>query len=92
LRTECGAWGRNPHVFSGDTMSVTITDEQYQEITRYLAVLLNGDGFEIMNKQPLHSKLAQFMATLPMQTLPEPESIENVIRNQLSAWSPPSCP
>jgi hypothetical protein len=84
--------GAHPTQFAGEVMSITITDEQYQEITRYLAVLLNGDGFEIMNKQPLHSKLAQFMATLPMQTLPEPESIENVIRNQLRAWSPPSCP
>jgi hypothetical protein len=74
------------------TMSVTITDEQFQEITRYLAALKSGDGFKIMNEQPLNRELVKFMATLPGQSPTEPESIENVIRNQLRAWSQPSCP
>jgi phage-related protein len=74
------------------TMSVTITDEQYQEITRYLTALRSGDGFEIMNDQPLNNKLAEFMATLPGGTPPSRENDEEIIRRNLLIWSPPSCP
>jgi phage-related protein len=70
-------------------MSVTITDEQYQEITRYLSELRNGDGFEIMNNNLLNNKLASFMATLP-GAAPQ-ETIEETIRRKLLNWSQP-CP
>jgi hypothetical protein len=61
-------------------MTVTVTDEQYQEITRYLSALINGDGFNIMNEQPLHNKLVKFMATLPGGTLPSRVSDEETRR------------
>jgi hypothetical protein len=66
-------------------MSITITDEQFQEINRYLAALQNGDGFKIMNEQPLNNKLVEFMASL--RGHPTPDENEATIRANLRIWS-----
>jgi len=73
-------------------MGVIITDEQHQEIMRYLTDLRNGDAFAVMNNHTLNSKLANFMATLPGGTPPSRENDEEIIRRNLLIWSQPSCP
>jgi hypothetical protein len=85
LRTECGAWGRNPHVFSGDTMSVTITDEQFQKIEEYLTKVVKGEAYNIMEKQPDNDALVKFMASL--RGHPPADDTEAIIRANLRIWS-----
>jgi hypothetical protein len=71
-------------------MSITITDEQQELVNFYLRALHEGIAYGIMESRQHHGVLTSLLAALGGK--PEPESIENVIRNQLRAWSPPSCP